>query len=446
MLTEEHLSILIHGGRLIDPSRGIDDLYDLRLEGGIVQAVERPGILQPQAGDTVIDAAGCIVAPGLIDLHVHLREPGQTWKESIATGTSAAAAGGYTTVVAMPNTVPVNDSVETFAWMLSPERGPHVRLLAMPAVTVGSMGRKLVDFEALAHSGAVGFTDDGRPVLDERLMREALLLAGRLGLVISQHAEDTRISPSSGINDGAVAFRLGLRGMSIEAEAAIVERDIALVADILRVEGVRARLHVQHVSTARAIEAVRRAKAGGLSVSCEATPHHFTLTDTALLEGPHHFDTNCKMNPPLRSEADRQAVITGLLDGTIDCIATDHAPHARYEKEIEFERAPNGLTGLETALGLALRVLQCEHGASLAHVVKLMSTTPAQLIGQPTGTLRPGSPADVTILNAETDWRFRSATSRSKSHNTPFDGAAMLGAVTATIVGGRIAYAQRTTA
>jgi dihydroorotase len=337
----------------------------------------------------------------------------------------------------MPNTVPVNDSVATLEWMMAPERKPLVRLFAMPAVTMGSLGGALSDFERLAQAGAVGFTDDGKPVLHGHIMREALLRAGRLGLVISQHAEDTRISNSSGMNAGAVAFRLGLRGMPAEAESRLVERDLELVREIEERDGIRAHLHVQHISTALALEAIRKAKADGLFVTCEAAPHHFALTDEAVGE----FDTHCKMNPPLRTERDRQALIAGLLDGTVDCIATDHAPHARHEKEVEFERAPNGITGLETALGLALRILHREHGASLSRIVELMSAVPAQIVSlQRGGSLGLGQWGDVVVFDAGAEWPFEAAMSRSKSKNTPFDGAAMLGKVKATIVDGKVVY------
>ena len=424
-------SLLIEFGTVIDPANGIEGLRDVLIVDGLVAAVDRTGSFDVANTVERVNASGCIVAPGLIDIHVHLREPGQTWKETIATGTAAAAAGGFTSVVAMPNTVPVNDSVETLLWMLDEARHPRVRLFAMPAVTHGSLGRDLTDFAVLAAAGAVGFTDDGKPVLEDAVMREALLRAGRLGLVVSQHAEDTRVSPSSGINAGVVAFRLGLRGMSVEAESSVVERDIALVRDIARREGVQARLHVQHVSTAKAIDAVRRAKAEGLQVTCEAAPHHFTLTEEALAE----FDTNCKMNPPLRAEADRQAVLAGLLDGTVDCIATDHAPHARHEKEVEFQAAPNGITGLETALGLALKVLP------LRRAVEVLSTAPARVAGlKQAGSLAVGSWGDVTIFDPAEVRTFQAAASRSKSKNTPFDGAEIKGRVKATVVGGKVVY------
>ena len=428
--------LVIHGGRVVDPANGMDALRDVLVRDGSIAGVEVPGAFVGIDAE-MLDAAGCVVAPGFIDVHVHLREPGQTHKEMIRTGTAAAAAGGFTSVVAMPNTIPVNDSVASLAWMLSLEREPKVRLFAMPAATVGSLGEALTEYEALAAAGALGFTDDGKPVLGEDIMRAALLRAGRLGLVVSQHAEDTRLSPSSGVNAGALAFRLGLRGMTVEAEASIVERDIGLVREIEQTEGVRVHLHVQHVSTGRAVEAVRQAKAEGLHITCEAAPHHFALTEEALAE----FDTNAKMNPPLRAEVDRMALIKGLLDGTVDCIATDHAPHARHEKEIEFERAPNGITGLETALGLALRILHQEHGMTISQVVSIMSAAPAGIVGlRKAGSLALGMWGDCVVFDAGAEWEYCAAESQSKSRNTPFDGTRMLGKVKATVVGGSIVY------
>ncbi len=432
---------ILRGGRLIDPAAGVDAERDLLLRDGRVAAVEMPGALGEVREAEVMDARGCVVAPGLIDLHVHLREPGQTWKETIASGTRAAAKGGVTTVVAMPNTVPVNDSVESLEWMLAPERDAAVRLLAMPAVTRGSLGVELTDFEALVRAGADGFTDDGKPVLEDVVMRAALVAAARAGVMISQHAEDTRLTAqtggSSGVTAGTLAFRLGLRGMTIEAEWRLVERDIALLREIEQSERLRPHLHVQHVSTARALEAIRAAKREGLHVSCEAAPHHFTLTEEAVAG----YDTNAKMNPPLRATMDREAVIAGLLDGTVDCIATDHAPHARHEKEVEFDRAPNGITGLETSLGLAMRVLGREHGATMAQIVTLMSTHPAALLRRSDlGTLQVGRAADAVIFEPGTEWAFSAQESVSRSKNTPFDGAAMQGRVRATIVDGVVVY------
>jgi dihydroorotase len=433
--------ILILNGRLVDPASGVDGERDLLLRNGRVAAVEVQGGLKAfkakETGSQIIDAAGMIVAPGLVDVHVHLREPGQTYKESIATGTAAAAAGGFTTVVAMPNTVPVNDSVAGLEWMLDAARGSVVKLFAMPAATFGSMGEEITDFHELRRAGAVGFTDDGKPVLHDRVMREALTAAAGIGVPVSQHAEDTRLTGGCSMNAGPVAFRLGLRGMTVEAEARIVARDIRLLRDIERQDGLRPHLHVQHVSTAKAMSLIREAKAAGLHVTCEVAPHHFTLTDEAIGD----YNTNAKMNPPLRAAVDRMAMIAGLMDGTVDCIATDHAPHALFEKEQEFERAPNGITGLETALGLALRVLHKGQGMTISRVMELMSAQPAGIISlEGRGTLRVGSFADVVVFDPAAEWSFDAKKSRSKSKNTPFDGAGMVGQVIATICEGRVVY------
>jgi dihydroorotase len=429
--------VLILHGRLIDPANGVDDARDVLLRDGRVAAVERPGTLNGVQVAETIDATGMIVAPGLVDVHVHLREPGQTYKETIATGTAAAAAGGFTSVVAMPNTIPVNDSAAKLEWMLDAARGSVVKLFAMPAATIGSMGETLTDFDALRSAGAVGFTDDGKPVLEDDVMRAALIAAVRAEVPVSQHAEDTRLTGGCSMNAGPVAFRLGLRGMPVDAEARIVGRDIQLLREIERAEGLRPHLHVQHVSTARAMDAIRSAKREGLHVTCEVAPHHFALTEDAVGD----YDTHAKMNPPLRAEADRAAMVAALMDGTADCIATDHAPHAAYEKEQEFERAPNGITGLETALGVALRVLHRGQGLPLTRLISLMSTSPAgitTLAGR--GALGVGHFADVVVFDAGAEWRFDAKSTRSKSRNTPFDGAEMLGRVKTTICEGRVVY------
>src|ERR1700723_66967 len=429
--------VLLLNGRLIDPASGVDEQRDVLLRQGRVAAVELPGGLKDVKAKETIDAAGMIVAPGLVDIHVHLREPGQTYKESIATGTAAAAAGGFTSVVAMANTVPVNDSVRGLEWMLDGARQSCVKLFAMPAATFGSLGHEITDFHELRQAGAVGFTDDGKPVLHDRVMREALMAAADLGVPLSQHAEDTLLTGGCSMNAGPVAFRLGLRGMTVEAEARIVEGDIRLLRGIEEHDGLRPHLHVQHVATARAMGLIRDAKAEGLHVTWEVAPHHFTLTDEAIGD----YDTNAKMNPPLRAEADRLAMIAALMDGTVDCIATDHAPHALFEKEQEFERAPNGITGLETALGRALRVLHKGHGMSISRVIALMSAQPAGILSlEGRGALSVGSFADVVVFDPAAEWRFEGKRSRSKSRNTPFDGAAMLGRVVATISEGRVVY------
>jgi dihydroorotase len=432
---------LVVGAHVVDPATGVDGPRDVLVRDGRIAAVASPGEFAALAtslpSELRVDATGMVLAPGLIDIHVHLREPGQTHKETIRTGTAAAAAGGFTTVVAMPNTMPVNDSVQGLQWMLAAERGAAVKLLAMSAATVGSMGVSLTDFRRLVDAGAVGFTDDGKPVLEDEVMRAALVASAEVGVPVSQHAEDTRMTGGCSMNSGQMAFRLGLRGMPIEAESKIVERDIRLLRDIERVEKLRPHLHVQHVSTARALAAIREAKAEGLHVSCEAAPHHFTLTEEAVGD----YDTNAKMNPPLRAEVDRRAVVEALLDGTIDCIATDHAPHASHEKEVEFERAPNGITGLEAALGLALRVLHREHGMPLSRVMALMSARPAEVIGlRDRGNLKVGSWADLVLFDAAAEWNFAAKDSRSMSRNTPFDGAVMVGRVRATICEGRIVF------
>jgi dihydroorotase len=429
--------ILILNGRLVDPASGMDAERDLLLRHGKVAAVEKPGGFNDVKAKEVIDATGMVVAPGLVDVHVHLREPGQTYKESIKTGTAAAAAGGFTTVVAMPNTVPVNDSVEGLEWMLDAARGACIKLLAMPAATFGSRGEEITDFHELVRAGAVGFTDDGKPVLHDGVMRDALVAAATIGVPVSQHAEDTRLTGGCSMNAGVVAFRLGLRGMTVEAEARIVERDIQLLREIEQTDRLRPHLHVQHVSTAKAMELIRGAKAEGLHVTCEVAPHHFTLTDEAI----GAYDTNAKMNPPLRVEADRLAMIAGLMDGTVDCIATDHAPHATFEKEQEFERAPNGITGLETALGLALRVLHNGQAMTVSRVIALMSSQPAGMISlEGRGTLKAGSFADVVVFDPAAEWKYDMTTTRSKSRNTPFDGAPMLGRVAFTLSEGRVVY------
>ena len=438
---------VLRGGYLIDPAAEIDAPRDLLLADGRVAAVGLPGSLDATAkelaegiGLTTIDATGLTIAPGLIDIHVHLREPGQTWKETIATGTAAAAAGGFTTVCAMPNTVPVNDTPEWTRWMQAPERGAAIRVIPIAAATVGSMGGRLTDYAALKAAGAAGVTDDGKPILGDEIMRDALREAASCGLPVIQHAEDTRLTGGCSMNAGALAFRLGLRGMTVEAESGLVERDIALLRALRDKEGVHAHLHVAHLSTLKALDAVRAARRDGLHVTCEVMPHHFTLNEEAVAG----YNTLAKMNPPLRAEADRVAMIEGLLDGTVDCLATDHAPHAAHEKEQEFERAPNGITGLETALGLALGILHQQHGMPLARVLALLTSAPAHVLSLTgRGTLAEGSHADVVLFNPAAEWTFRAAASKSRSKNTPFDGWPMRGQVYTTITEGRVAYTRQ---
>jgi len=427
-------ALLIRGGQLIDPAAGVDGLKDILLKDGRVAEIAAPGKLKATNGTEVLDATGLIVAPGLIDIHVHLREPGQGYKETIATGTAAAAAGGFTSVAAMPNTRPVNDSVEITRWMQAPERGASVRVFPIAAATRGSKGEAINDYAALKSAGAVAVTDDGYPILKDNVMRETLAAAARVGLCVIQHAEDTRLTQGASMNAGTAAFRLGLRGMPAEAESAMVERDIRLVTEL---RDARAHLHVAHTSTAAALAAVRQARRNGLRVTCEVAPHHFLLTE----EHVGFYNTNAKMNPPLRAASDRDAMIEAILDGVVDAIATDHAPHAIHEKEVEFENAPNGITGLETALGLCLRWLHKDWKLPLGRVLSLLSAQPAALLNlKGRGTLTVGSFADVVVFDPKAEWTFRARETKSKSRNTPFDGWAMQGKVRWTISEGRIAY------
>ncbi|HEY1986941.1 MAG TPA: dihydroorotase [Terracidiphilus sp.] len=429
-------ALVIRGGQLVDPAAGIDAPKDILLNDKRVVEVAAPGKLKLANGAESIDARGLVVAPGLIDIHVHLREPGQGYKETIATGTAAAAAGGFTAVAAMPNTTPVNDSPEITRWMLSPDRRASIRVFPIAAATRGSKGDTLNDFAALKSAGAVAVTDDGHPILKDSVMRETLAAAARVGLSVIQHAEDTRLTQGACMNAGPMAFKLGLRGMPAEAESGLVERDIRLVTELREA---RAHLHVAHTSTAAALAAVRQARRNGLRVTCEVAPHHFLLTEEHI----GCYDTHFKMNPPLRSAADRDAMIEAILDGVVDAIATDHAPHAMHEKEVEFERAPNGITGLETALGLCLRWLHREWKMPLGRVLSLLSAQPAALLGlKARGTLAVGSCADVVIFDPKAEWTYRAAEGKSKSKNTPFDGWTMQGKVHWTISEGRIAYAS----
>lgn len=429
-------SLLIKGGHLIDPAARIDAPMDLLLKDGRVAEIALPDKTKGGA-DERFDARGLVVAPGFIDLHVHLREPGQSHKETIATGTAAAAAGGFTSVCTMPNTIPVIDSVEWIEWLRQPERGAVVNVFGIAAATRASKGMTLTDFRALHTAGAVAVTDDGKPILDDAVMREALVLGGELNFPVVQHAEDTRMTENCSMHAGARSFRLGLRGMSAAAEASIVERDVHLAMQIPN-----ARLHVAHLSTADALKSVRRAKRAKARVTFEVTPHHFVLTDEDMID----YDSNYKMNPPLRSAADLEAMLVALGDGTVDAIATDHAPHAAHEKQMEFERAAFGITGLETAFALAMTKLHREKHVPLSRIVELFTAGPARcfdLRGRESltrGTLARGSAADVTIFDPKKKWTFDAARSLSKSKNTPFGGWQLTGKVIATVVGGKIVY------
>jgi dihydroorotase len=431
MTAKGNPSLLIKGGHVIDPAAKVNAPMDVLLRDGNVSEIALPNKIRGGA-DEKLDARGLIVAPGFIDLHVHLREPGQNYKETIATGTAAAAAGGFTSVCTMPNTAPVVDTAEWVAWLKNPERGAVVNVFPIAAATRGSRGGTLTDFSALQRAGAVAVTDDGKPILDDDVMRMALRLGAELNFPVVQHAEDTRLTENCSMNAGPTSFRLGLRAMPAFAEAAIVDRDVTLAQQIRE-----ARLHVAHLSTSDALKAVRRGKRAKARVTCEVTPHHFALID----ENVGEYDTNFKMNPPLRSGADREAILVALADGTVDAIATDHAPHAAHEKQVEFERASFGITGLETALALAVTQLHREQRIPLTRIVELFTSGPARVFDlNGRGTLARGSFADVTIFDPKKKWTFDAAKSRSMSHNTPFDGWQLTGKVVATIVGGRIAH------
>jgi dihydroorotase len=420
-------SLLIRGGRVIDPTQQLDSQADVLMRDGKVVEVGKIG----GGAEETIDARGLIVAPGFIDLHVHLREPGQWQKETIATGSAAAAAGGFTSVCAMPNTSPINDLPAVTRWMQEPERGAVVNVFPVSAATVASQGERLTDYFALAEAGAVGVTDDGKPLLEDRIMREALRAAAAAGLPVMQHAEDTRLTEGGTMTEGPTAFRLGLHGMAVRAESGIVERDIELAREI------GGRLHVMHLSTATALDAVRWGKQERVNVTCEVTPHHFTLVDEDVIP----YDTHFKMNPPLRSKQDREALLRGLEDGSVDAIATDHAPHAPHEKSVEFDRAPFGIIGLETALALAIIQLHVSGRVPLSRIIALLSTNPARIIGKADrGHLKPGAVGDVTLFDPAKRWRYQASNGRSKAHNTPFDGWELTGKVVTTVVGGRVVY------
>lgn len=424
-------SLLIKNGHLIDPAAKINAPMDVLLRDGRVAEVAPAGKIRGGAEEK-FDARGLMVAPGFIDLHVHLREPGQGYKETIASGTAAAAAGGFTSVCTMPNTAPVVDTAEWVSWLRHPERGAVVNVFPIAAATRGSRGGTLTDFSALQKAGAVAVTDDGKPILEDDTMRMALRLGAELNFPVVQHAEDTRLTENCSMHAGATSFRLGLRAMPASAEAGIVDRDVSLAQQIRE-----SRLHVAHLSTADALKAVRRGKRAHARVTCEVTPHHFTLID----ENVGEYDTHCKMNPPLRSASDREAILVALADGTVDAIATDHAPHAVHEKQVEFERAAFGITGLETALALAITQLHRQHRIPLARIVELFTCGPARVFDlRGRGSLDKGNHADVTIFDPKKRWTFEAAKSRSLSHNTPFDGWQLTGKVMATIVGGKIEY------
>ncbi len=421
------MTTLIKGGRVLDPANGVDGSLDLLLENGKISKIAR-GI--KAEGAEVIDAKGCLVAPGLIDIHVHLRDPGYEYKEDIASGTRAAVAGGFTAVACMPNTNPVNDNKAVTLYIL--QRAAEVGLaqvFPIGTITKGLKGESLSEMGELKEAGCLAVSDDGKPVLNGELMRRALEYARPFGLTLISHAEDLALVGEGVMNDGFVATELGLKGIPWVAEDAATARDVMLA------EFTCGRLHVAHVSTRGAVEIIRAAKKRGVRVTCEATPHHFTLTDEAV----RGYNTNAKMNPPLRSADDVAALRDGLADGTIDAIATDHAPHHYDEKNVEFNIALNGIVGLETALPLTLRLV-ADGVLDLSRAIALLTCGPARALGIPRGTLSIGAPADVTVIDPECKWTVDKKRLLSKSKNTPFDGWQFKGAAVWTLVGGKVVY------
>ena len=422
-------ALLLKGGRVIDPASDFDKVADVLIEDGVVKAVESGA---RSDGAKIVDCAGKVVSPGFLDLHVHLREPGHEYKEDIASGARAAAAGGFTTVCCMPNTNPPNDNRAVTDLIVRRAReAAIVRVLPIGAISKGLKGESLAEMGEMKDAGIVAVSDDGMPVMNADLMRRALEYARTFGLCVVQHAEDKNLAQGGVMNEGPAATRAGLRGQPPAAESVMVARDLELVA------WTGARYHVAHISTAAAVRAVREAKKRGLPVTAEVTPHHLTLTDVACCS----YDTSTKCAPPLRSEEDRQAVREGLADGTIDCIATDHAPHATQEKQLEFDQAAFGMIGLETALGLGLKLVD-EKVLTLPALIRRLTVGAAAVFGLPGGALKKGAPADVTVFDAEAAYKVDPERFRSKSRNSPFGGWELRGRVTHTIVGGQLVHEE----
>ncbi len=426
------MPLLIKGGRVLDPG-SIDDTMDILVQKGrIAKLGKRLPSLKKTPKLRVIDAKGLLVVPGLIDLHVHFREPGHEYKETIETGCLAAAAGGFTAVCPMPNTNPVNDNRQITEFILEKaQKACGVRVFPVGAISKGLQGILLTEFSDLKAGGAVAVSDDGRPVASSLLMRRALEYAKGFDLLVISHCEDADLAGGGAMNEGAVATRLGLPGIPNAAESILVLRDIALCA----LTG--SRLHIAHVSTRESVAAIREAKASGIPVTAETAPHYFSLTEEAV----QNYDTHAKMNPPLRSEADRLAVIEGLADGTLDAIATDHAPHSSIEKDLEFDRAANGIIGLETALPLGLKLVE-SGGLSLSALIEKMAVNPARILGLDKG-IQPGNPADFTLIDLNRPFCVDANRFFSKSRNTPFNGWELKGKAVCTIVGGKVVFQEK---
>ncbi|HNB70009.1 MAG TPA: dihydroorotase, partial [Acidobacteriota bacterium] len=419
-------TLFIRNGHLIDPAQNLDAPGHLLIQDGRIAAIG-PDLTAPPEAE-IFEASGLVVAPGFIDIHVHLREPGQTHKETIATGTRAAAAGGFTAVCCMPNTSPVNDSPMITRFILDRVRESGLtRVYPIGAITKGSAGETLAEIGGMREAGIVAISDDGHPVRNAQVMRRAMEYACDFGLPVIDHCENKDLSAGGVMNEGIYSTLLGLRGMTRAAEEVDVARDIVLA------ELTGAHVHIAHLSTAGSVNLVRWAKSNGVRISCEVTPHHFTLTDAAT-DG---FNTNAKMNPPLRTERDVEALLEGIADGTVDVIATDHAPHCGEEKSQDFDSAPFGILGLESAVSLAIERLYNAKHISLNRLVDLFSTAPARLLNLPGGSLRAGQPADVTMLDLTRSVQFQVGQWQSKSHNSPFDGWQLTGAPVATFIGGK---------
>ena len=427
------MRLVIAGGTVVDPQEAREARLDLLVEDGAIRDMGTPGAFAAVEADR-IDASGCVVAPGLIDMHVHLREPGYEYKETVLTGTRAAVAGGFTGVACMANTNPVNDSAAVTRFIREQARVAGLaRVFPIGALSKGLRGEELADIGDMIDAGAVAISDDGRPVMDANLMRRALEYCSMFDVPISVHEEDLHLSAGGSMNEGPTALRLGLRGVPAAAEDVMVARDVALA------RLTRGRVHIAHVSTRGAVEEVRRAKADGLAVTTEVTPHHFTLTEEAV----GAYDTNAKMSPPLRLAEDVAALQEGLLDGTIDAIATDHAPHHRDEKAVEFHCAAHGVTGLETALPLTLHLVRAGV-LTLPQAIRKLTLNPARILGLDFGRLAPGAAADVTIFDPAAAWRVDPQASHSRSRNTPFAGWEMTGKVVRTLVAGCTVHAAQT--
>ncbi len=423
------IPLLLKGGRVIDPSRNADGIADVLVVDGRIAAVGR-NIGLPD-GAQVHDAKGMVVAPGLIDVHVHLREPGFEDLETIATGAAGAAAGGFSAVCAMPNTDPVIDNQASVGFVVAQARkAAKARVYPIGCITIGQKGERLAEFGEMVGAGAVAVSDDGKPVQSSHMMRTALEYARIFGIPVADHCEDVSLAEGGAMHEGIVSTRLGLKGIPSAAEEIQVARDCILA------ELTGGHIHLCHMSTRGSVELIRRAKDKGLRVTAEAAPHHFTLTQDRV-EG---YDTNAKMNPPLRTEADREAIRQAVKDGTIDCIATDHAPHHYDAKEREFDDAPNGILGLETALGLAIRELVQTGLLTLPELIQRMSTRPAQVFGLVGGTLAVGAPADLVVFDPEARWKVDAGSFCSKSRNTPFGGEELVGRALLTLVDGRIVF------